>query len=739
MCTQAQERTPWAHDRKRLLLQLQCSSFASRSSAPAPAPAHFHYLPHTSPPPHHSSPTPHLTSPPPHAQAYGAGILLVTAVLWASGGPTMKYLFLLPAPPSAALVTACIAVSTALFLVVGLLGSAMEQQQPQQQHLQHEQLQQLQPGGAAAGTEAAAGANGRRRAQPLGAAAGVAAEVEVTVGDGAAGGRGSAGGGGLLGSLWRWLRDVGAAAGPGPGPGLHAKDKSGSARGSEAVEAEVLLASGMHAAGGGALGGGGGMRLALQRITDGGGGDGALAALLAAEPEVRGGLHHRHQVHHSRVHQGQAGGAAGALDADVDVDVERAQRTTALVEAALGPEAGAGAGAGAGPGAGAGVSRLAGGAAPEGVFTSAGAPPGHHLLNGAAAAAGLGPGRPSLDGILASPLRPAALGSSTSPRPNKLGTTHSGGLGGGAEGGGTPRRRSLSGGGAFAGPDGWDAAASASAGGGCCGGGGWRLAALTAPARSLAAAGMELGCYNTAAGALGAWGYQRISATRAAFLMQATALITPLLVVAGGGRVGPLVWLACAAGAAGGGMVALDQVQQAAAAAAAAGGRDDSSGGGGVGGPSTGDGSGSGDLLTESVSLAATAGTDLARRLLSGEGALGTAAASATAASSAFGSSSSGISSSAEAEAAVAGQAMGVLYILASCLVWGMVTVRLGVHSARFPPLQLAAAAAITYAGLALLWLLAEIMSEPGGAACDGLSDLHKSVQRLEVGLPPCR
>ncbi|KAG2442627.1 hypothetical protein HXX76_002712 [Chlamydomonas incerta] len=647
-------------------------------------------------------------------QAYGAGILLVTAVLWASGGPTMKYLFLLPAPPSAALVTACISVSTALFLMVGLLGSAMEQQT------------QPPPGEAAADAEAAGGASGvvtsagadgwggggglGREAPPLGAAAvTVAAEEGGTAG----GGRARGGGGGLLGSLWRRLLDLGGSGpGSGSGLGLHTKDNSGSARGSQAIEAEVLLASGMHAAGGGALGGGGGMLLALQRMSDGGGSDGALAALLAAEPEGRGGLHHRHVHVHGHSH---VGGAAAADAAEV----ERAHRATALVESALGPAAQEEV-AGSGSGTGTGTGRAAGGAGPDSVFTTAGAPPGRHL-NGAAAAPGLGPGpaRPSLDGILASPLRPAALGGSSSPGPSKLSSTHSSALGAGADPGGAPRRRSLSGGGAFAGPDGRDAAASAA--GGCCGG--WRLAALTAPARSLAAAGMELGCYNTAAAALGAWGYQRISATRAAFLMQATALITPLLVVAGGGRVGPLVWLACGAGAAGGAMVALDQVQQAGAAAAAA------AGGGDGGGSSSSSSSGGGSLLAESVSLAATAGTDLARRLLpqaeAGLGAAAAAAAATAAGPTNIGSSITGSSTGSDGEAALTGQAMGVLYILASCLVWGMVTVRLGVHSARYPPLQLAAAAAITYAGLALLWLLAEIMSSPGA----GLGDY------LELGL----
>ncbi len=46
--------------------------------------------------------------------------------------------------------------------------------------------------------------------------------------------------------------------------------------------------------------------------------------------------------------------------------------------------------------------------------------------------------------------------------------------------------------------------------------------------------------------------------SQAAFLSQATSLLTPLLVAASGTRVAALVWLACAAGAAGGALVALD-------------------------------------------------------------------------------------------------------------------------------------------------------------------------------------
>ncbi|GFR42678.1 hypothetical protein Agub_g3489, partial [Astrephomene gubernaculifera] len=111
----------------------------------------------------------------------------------------------------------------------------------------------------------------------------------------------------------------------------------------------------------------------------------------------------------------------------------------------------------------------------------------------------------------------------------------------------------------------------AGAGGGAGGGGGGGHL-LTRPLSSLAAAGLELGAYNFFAVALGTWGVQRISATKVAFLGQATSLITPLLLAASGQRVAPVVWAACGAGALGGVMVAADGAQQQQGEAVAAGG-----------------------------------------------------------------------------------------------------------------------------------------------------------------------
>eukprot|EP00198_Chlamydomonas_reinhardtii_P012030 XP_001701367.1 predicted protein [Chlamydomonas reinhardtii] len=68
-------------------------------------------------------------------------------------------------------------------------------------------------------------------------------------------------------------------------------------------------------------------------------------------------------------------------------------------------------------------------------------------------------------------------------------------------------------------------------------------------AGGLVAAGLELGLYNFGAVAFGTWGVQRLSATKVAFLGQATSLMTPLLVAASGQRVARVVWLACMAGA----------------------------------------------------------------------------------------------------------------------------------------------------------------------------------------------
>ncbi|GIL99653.1 hypothetical protein Vretimale_4767 [Volvox reticuliferus] len=313
---------------------------------------------------------------------------------------------------------------------------------------------------------------------------------------------------------------------------------------------------------------------------------------------------------------------------------------------------------------------------------------------------------PSLDGTVAGP------SATSSPSPqlqcNRIGTDQMPREGPDVNMG--PRRRSTEGGGSGPGP------------------GRWRLRLLTAPAYSLPAAGLELGIYNVTAAALGAWGMQRISATRSAFLAQATSLLTPLLVWLSGGRVGLIVWIACLFGALGGAMVALDNAYGAAAAAATAAGSAASTGGGHVRHIrhllillnnipdllASSNGS-SGDSISSPVAAAETAaGLVNDRTALSAEVAVAAAVPAAV------------TDGRWQVEGALLSrQAMGAAYVLMSCVFWGLGTVRLGVHSARYRPLQLAAAAAMCYAGLSLLWLFAEIVGSPSA----GLSDF------LELGL----
>mmetsp|Transcript_6337 Transcript_6337/g.14015 ORF Transcript_6337/g.14015 Transcript_6337/m.14015 type:complete len:546 (-) Transcript_6337:335-1972(-) len=76
--------------------------------------------------------------------------------------------------------------------------------------------------------------------------------------------------------------------------------------------------------------------------------------------------------------------------------------------------------------------------------------------------------------------------------------------------------------------------------------------------RSMVVAGLELGLWNCCAVAAGIAGLQLTSATKAAFLTQATALLTPLLAAAAGQHVQLVVWLACLLGVVGNVTVALD-------------------------------------------------------------------------------------------------------------------------------------------------------------------------------------
>lgn len=68
---------------------------------------------------------------------------------------------------------------------------------------------------------------------------------------------------------------------------------------------------------------------------------------------------------------------------------------------------------------------------------------------------------------------------------------------------------------------------------------------------------------------LQATGLESTAATRAAFLVQLTSLLTPALSALAGERIPPLVWAACCMGLVGGCCIAYDSVLQKAAAAAA--------------------------------------------------------------------------------------------------------------------------------------------------------------------------
>ena len=76
-------------------------------------------------------------------------------------------------------------------------------------------------------------------------------------------------------------------------------------------------------------------------------------------------------------------------------------------------------------------------------------------------------------------------------------------------------------------------------------------------------AGGELGLWMCLAFGLEIAGCEFISATKTAFLMQATVLITPILVYVSGARVNKNEWAACGLGLAGSILVALDGISQA--------------------------------------------------------------------------------------------------------------------------------------------------------------------------------
>ncbi|PNH11447.1 hypothetical protein TSOC_001723 [Tetrabaena socialis] len=262
------------------------------------------------------------------------------------------------------------------------------------------------------------------------------------------------------------------------------------------------------------------------------------------------------------------------------------------------------------------------------------------------------------------------------------------------------------------------------------GGGG---SVLSRPLGSLVAAGLELGTYNFVAVALATWGVQRISATKVAFLGQATSLITPLLLALSGQRVAAVVWGACCAGALGGALVALDGTGRAAAAAAAV------AAGAVVGGAGVGVGAG-GVGLEGAVAPPAVpvGGGSRSMRL---EVSSSSAAAAAALLSD----------SAAHLAPAVSQESLGATYVLArwGCVFYALGTVRMGVHSGRFPPLQLAAAAGVAYAALSLVWLGWEMLASSGGdenPACasgagfftglEDFTDLYGSGSNVRWGRP---
>ncbi|GIL83314.1 hypothetical protein Vretifemale_12150, partial [Volvox reticuliferus] len=249
---------------------------------------------------------------------------------------------------------------------------------------------------------------------------------------------------------------------------------------------------------------------------------------------------------------------------------------------------------------------------------------------------------------------------------------------------------------------------------------------LLVPWASLAAVGLELGTYSFCAAALGAWGVQRISATKVAFLGQASSLITPVLVALSGQRVALVVWGACGVGVLGAALVALDgSTARAAAVAVAALAANtgavtaaenglDAAGAAGLGGLTP-------PLLLHGAAAAADGSSGGGGRGYVGASRamrLETSGVDGGAAVESLHSHSMGWSRS-SLPPALSMESMGANYVLASCLFYALGTVRLGVHSGRFPPLDLAAASALVYAVLAMVWLLVEVLGSPNGGTSD--------------------
>jgi len=205
--------------------------------------------------------------------------------------------------------------------------------------------------------------------------------------------------------------------------------------------------------------------------------------------------------------------------------------------------------------------------------------------------------------------------------------------------------------------------------------GGGRAAAAGLGAAGLGGlllAGLELGSYNFAGTALQAQGLALTSATRGAFLIQLTSVLTPALAALTGERVSRETWVACGIALAGSLAVASDR-----------------SGGGGHGPPPA--------VASDAVASAA--------------------AEAVAGASDAVTGAAAGAADSAAAAAAAGGLGQGELLILSACFFYAWLTVRLGAVAPKHPSLPLAAVKAAALGSLAAAWALSSAALAPPSAA----------------------
>lgn len=231
-------------------------------------------------------------------------------------------------------------------------------------------------------------------------------------------------------------------------------------------------------------------------------------------------------------------------------------------------------------------------------------------------------------------------------------------------------------------------------------------------------AGAELGCYNFCGTAVQAMGVGLTSATKAAFLGQVTAVLTPTLAWLAGQPVAPLHWAACVAALVGSVLIALDSLAPMAAAPqpAAANGGGDASGStcevplGGelaTAAPPSADAL-IGAAITDGNSsplLAADAIAHAGGGALCGPGVLAHPAGWAA------------VPPPLPADGAWGGH--GELYVLGACFFYALATVRLSHHAPRFKPVQLATAKTVVLAAASISWLLISNSSGNGGSAGD--------------------